>query len=71
MITLFGQTYAWNDPEVLLLGGIALALLGLLLLILRSVSRSATAAEPLMREIGWLSSRLQQLGDGLKAPRPL
>jgi DNA recombination protein RmuC len=64
MITLFGQTYAWNDPEVLLLGGIALALLGLLLLILRSVSRSATAAEPLMREIGWLSSRLQQLGDG-------
>ena len=64
MITLFGETYAWNDPEVLLLGGVALALLGLLLLILRSVSRSATAAEPLMREIGWLSSRLQQLGDG-------
>ena len=64
MITLFGQSYQWNDPEVLLLGGVALALLGLLLLILRSVSRSATAAEPLMREIGWLSSRLQQLGDG-------
>ena len=64
MITLFGQTYTWNDPEILLLGGVALALLGLLLLILRSVSRSATAAEPLMREIGWLSSRLQQLGDG-------
>jgi DNA recombination protein RmuC len=64
MITLFGQTYHWNDPEILLLGGIAIALLALLLLILRSVSRSATAAEPLMREIGWLSSRLQQLGDG-------
>jgi DNA recombination protein RmuC len=64
MITLFGQTYSWNDPEILLLGGAALALLGLLLLILRSVSRSATAAEPLMREIGWLSSRIQQLGDG-------
>jgi DNA recombination protein RmuC len=64
MITLFGQTYQWNDPEILLLGGGALALVGLLLLILRSVSRSATAAEPLMREIGWLSSRLQQLGDG-------
>jgi DNA recombination protein RmuC len=64
MITLFGQTYQWNDPEILLLGGVALALVGLLLLILRSVSRSATAAEPLMREIGWLSSRLQQLGDG-------
>lgn len=64
MITLFGQTYAWNDPEILLLGGIAIVLLALLLLILRSVSRSATAAEPLMREIGWLSTRLQQLGDG-------
>jgi DNA recombination protein RmuC len=64
MITFFGQTYQWNDPEILLLGGVAIALLALLLLILRSVSRSATAAEPLMREIGWLSSRIQQLGDG-------
>jgi DNA recombination protein RmuC len=64
MITLFGQTYQWNDPEILLLGGIAIAFVALLLLILRSVSRSATAAEPLMREIGWLSSRIQQLGDG-------
>jgi len=64
MITLFGQSYAWNDPEVLVLGAVVLILLALLLLILRSVSRSATAAEPLMREIGWLSSRIQQLGDG-------
>jgi len=64
MITLFGQTYAWNDPEMLLLGAGALVLLALLLLILRSVSRSATAAEPLMREIGWLSTRIQSLGDG-------
>jgi DNA recombination protein RmuC len=64
MITLFGQTYAWNDPEVLILGAVAFILLALLLLILRSVSRSATAAEPLMREIGWLASRIQQLGDG-------
>jgi DNA recombination protein RmuC len=64
MITLFGQTYQWNDPEILLLGGVAIVLLALLILILRSVSRSATAAEPLMREIGWLASRLQQLGDG-------
>lgn len=64
MITLFGQTYQWNDPEVLVLGGLVAVLLGFLVLILRSVSRSATAAEPLMREIGWLSSRIQQLGDG-------
>ena len=64
MITLFGQTFRWNDPEMLLLAGVAVVLLGFLLLILRSTSRSATAAEPLMREIGWLSSRLQHLGDG-------
>ncbi len=64
MITLFGQSYQWNDPEVLVLGGLVAVLLGFLLLILRSVSRSATAAEPLVREISWLSSRMQQLGDG-------
>jgi DNA recombination protein RmuC len=64
MISLFGQTYAWNDPEILVLGGLVAVLLGLLVLILRSTSRSATAAEPLMREIGWLASRIQQLGDG-------
>jgi DNA recombination protein RmuC len=64
MITLFGQSYQWNDPEVLVLGGLVAVLLGFLVLILRSVSRSATAAEPLVREIGWLSSRMQQLGDG-------
>jgi len=64
MITLFGRTHAWNDPEVLLVGAVALALLALLGLILRSVSRSARLAEPLAREIGWLSTRVQNLGDG-------
>ena len=64
MITLFGQTFAWNDPEVLILGAVALILVLLLLMILRSVSRSATAAAPLMREISWLSARIQNLGDG-------
>lgn len=64
MITLFGQTFRWNDPEMLLLAGVALVLLGFLILILRSTRRSATAAEPLLREIGWLSSRVQLLGDG-------
>lgn len=64
MITLFGQTYALTDPEVLLLGGLALALLLLLLLTLRAAGRSARAAEPLMREMGWLSQRVQQLGEG-------
>ncbi len=64
MITLFGQTYPWNAPEVLLIGGAALVLLVVLILILRAASRSAATAEPLMREIGWLANRVQLLGDG-------
>ncbi|MES2913768.1 MAG: DNA recombination protein RmuC [Pseudomonadota bacterium] len=64
MITLFGQTYRWTDPEILLLGGVVLVLLGFLVLILRATSRSASSAEPLLREVAWLSSRLQSLGDG-------
>jgi DNA recombination protein RmuC len=64
MITLFGQTYAWNDPEVLILGGLIAVLLGFLVLILRTATRSASAAEPLAREVAWLSTRIQQIGDG-------
>jgi DNA recombination protein RmuC len=64
MITLFGQTYQWNDPEVLVLGGLVAVLLGFLVLILRAAGRSAATAEPLMREVSWLSSRVQQMGDG-------
>lgn len=64
MITLFGQTYAWNDPEVLVLGGLLAVLLGFLVLILRTAARSASAAEPLAREVAWLATRIQQIGDG-------
>jgi DNA recombination protein RmuC len=64
MMTLFGQSYAWNAPEVLLIGGALLVLAGLLLLTLRAAGRSATMAAPLMREMNWLSSRVQSLSDG-------
>jgi DNA recombination protein RmuC len=64
MITLFGQTYQWNDPEILLLGGAALVLLIFLILILRAAARASSTAEPLLREVSWLSSRVQNLGDG-------
>lgn len=64
MISLFGQTYAWNAPEVLIMGAVVVLLVALLVLILRAAGRSATMAEPLMREIGWLGQRVQQLGDG-------
>ncbi len=64
MITLFGQSYAWNAPEVLLIVGAALALLLLLILILRAAERSANMTAPLMREMGWLGQRVQALGEG-------
>jgi DNA recombination protein RmuC len=61
MISLFGQSYAWNAPEVLLLGGLGAAVLLLLLLILRAAGRESA---PLMRELGWLANRVQGLADG-------
>jgi DNA recombination protein RmuC len=64
MITLFGQTYAWNAPEMLVIGGALVVLVVFLALILRAAGRSASMAEPVMREIGWMSQRVQQLGDG-------
>ena len=61
MITLFRQSYAWDSPEVLTLGGAALVLLALLLLILRATGRDS---QPLLRELGWLAQRVQGLSDG-------
>ena len=64
MITLFGQTYPWNAPEILLLGGATLILLAFLILILRAAARASSTAEPLVREVSWLASRVQTLNDG-------
>ena len=64
MITFFGQTYAWNAPEVLVIAGAVLVMAVLLILILRAAGRSATMADPLMREMGWLGQRVQLLSDG-------
>ena len=61
MITLFGTSYPWNAPEVLLVGGVALAVFLLLVLILRAAGRESA---PLMRELGWLAQRVQGLADG-------
>ena len=61
MITLFGQSYFWNSPEVLLVGGALLAVFLLLALILRAAGRDSA---PLMRELGWLAQRVQGLSDG-------
>ena len=61
MITLFGQSYAWNAPEILLIGGALAVLAVLLMMILRATGR---ASEPLLREMGWLAQRVQGLSDG-------
>ena len=61
MITLFGVSYAWNAPEVLLVAGVALAVFLLLFMILRAAGRESA---PLMRELGWLAQRVQGLSDG-------
>ena len=64
MITLFGQTFSWNDPEILIIGGAILTLVLLLILILRAAGRSGAMAAPLMAEMGWMSQRVQALSDG-------
>lgn len=64
MIGIGDMELAWNDPVVLFAGGVTLAVLALMLLNLRAAGRSARAAEPLLREMGWLGQRVQALSDG-------
>lgn len=61
MITLFGQTYAWTAPEVVIPGGLVLLVLAMLLLVLRASGRVSPV---LMQEMSWLSQRVQGLSEG-------
>ena len=61
MITLFGQSFAWSAPEVLIPAVILLLVLGLLVMVLRASGR---AAPQLMQEISWVSQRVQSLSEG-------
>jgi DNA recombination protein RmuC len=61
MITLFGQTLAWNAPEVVIPAVILLLVLGLLVMVLRASGR---AAPQLMQEMSWISQRVQSLSEG-------
>jgi DNA recombination protein RmuC len=61
MITLFGQSFAWNAPEVLVPAAILLLVLGLLVMVLRASGR---AAPQLMQEMSWISQRVQKLSEG-------
>ena len=51
------------DPTVLA-GLAAAAVLLILLLTLRAAGRAGRMAEPMLRELGWMSSRVQTLADG-------
>jgi DNA recombination protein RmuC len=61
MITLFGQVYPWNAPEILVPGSGLLLILLVLLLVLRAAGRVSPL---LMREMSWLSQRVQGLSEG-------
>lgn len=64
MITVFGQSYAWNAPEILIIGAAGVILIALLILILRAANRAGNSAQPVMNEIAWMSHRVQALSEG-------
>ncbi len=64
MITLFGQSYPWTAPEVLIPAA-ALALIVLaLVLTLRAARQSARATEPMLSELVWMGQHVQSLSEG-------
>ncbi|MDQ2066256.1 DNA recombination protein RmuC [Xinfangfangia sp. CPCC 101601] len=63
MIRLFGQDYPWTAPEILIPAAALLVLLLLLFAIFRAASRASSNAAPLLREVAWLSHKVQAMGD--------
>jgi DNA recombination protein RmuC len=61
MITLFGKSFAWNAPEVLIPVAVVAGVLLLLILLLRASGRVSPL---LMQEMSWLSQRVQSLSEG-------
>ena len=61
MISLFGQSYPWSAPEILVPGAALLLILLVLLLVLRASGRVSPL---LMQEMSWLSQRVQGLSEG-------
>ena len=64
MITIAGTQYALTDPPILIAGGIALALILVLLLTLRAAAASARMAQPILRQMEWMTNRVQSLSEG-------
>jgi DNA recombination protein RmuC len=53
-----------DDPLVLAIGGAVLLLVIVLLLILRAAGQSARMADPMLRQMEWVTHRVQALSDG-------
>lgn len=67
MITILGQTYAFDDPRVIAALVGAMLLLALFVIVIRTARSAAQAsqlAEPLLRTLEVLGSRVQNLSDG-------
>lgn len=64
MITIAGTQYALTDPPILIAGGVALALILVLLLTLRAAASSARMAQPILRQMEWMTNRVQSLSEG-------
>ncbi|WGV15343.1 DNA recombination protein RmuC [Fuscovulum ytuae] len=64
MITIAGTQYALTDPPILIAGGVALALVLVLLLTLRAAASSARMAQPILRQMEWMTNRVQSLSEG-------
>jgi DNA recombination protein RmuC len=64
MISIGPYSFRWDDPLTLAIAAGLGLLLVFLILILRASGRSARMAEPLLGELGYLSSRVQSLSDG-------
>ncbi len=64
MITLFGQSYPWTAPEVLIPAAVLAAVLLALVLTLRAARQSARATAPMLSELVWMGQRVQSLSEG-------
>ena len=67
MIEIGGQSYALDDPAVMLAVGGALVagvIVVLLIMAVRAAGRSARAAEPVAQQLAHLGHRVQHLSDG-------
>ena len=64
MITIGQYSFRWDDPLTLAIAGAVILLLLILLLILRAAGRSAGMADPILREMGYMTNRVQALSDG-------